>query len=210
MELGADYVEMDIRFTKDDVPVISHDSTALRMFGDPSKISDLPLKEFLLLRYRQDPRYTAKRLSDVFLSGVSPILFHIKEGGDRLPSILDCIEEYEYQDRVVLGVVSAKDIRTVKVRDPRMRVLAFSSSKEALPEFANDGADILRYWEPWVTREDVEAMHAIGKKAWVMAGRPSEDIVGYTDDRKLVDLARMGVDGILINEISNAKRVLGL
>ena len=46
LEQGADYVEMDIRYTSDKVPVICHDTSALRIFGKNSDIDSLPLQNF--------------------------------------------------------------------------------------------------------------------------------------------------------------------
>jgi glycerophosphoryl diester phosphodiesterase len=42
-ELGADMVEIDIRVTADDVPVIAHDADLRRVFGVDGLISDMPL-----------------------------------------------------------------------------------------------------------------------------------------------------------------------
>ena len=44
-ELGADMVEIDIRVTADDVPVIAHDSSLKRVFGVEGEISQLTLAE---------------------------------------------------------------------------------------------------------------------------------------------------------------------
>lgn len=35
LQAGAAYVELDIRFTREDIPVISHDDNAQRLFGSP-------------------------------------------------------------------------------------------------------------------------------------------------------------------------------
>lgn len=40
-EAGAWGLEMDVRFTKDDVPVVHHDETLLRTFGRPLSIQDI-------------------------------------------------------------------------------------------------------------------------------------------------------------------------
>ncbi len=44
-ELGADMVEIDIRFTSDHIPVIAHDSNLKRVFGVEGDISQLSLAE---------------------------------------------------------------------------------------------------------------------------------------------------------------------
>lgn len=44
-ELGADMIEIDIRVTRDEVPVIAHDSSLKRVFGVSGEINELTLKE---------------------------------------------------------------------------------------------------------------------------------------------------------------------
>jgi glycerophosphoryl diester phosphodiesterase len=44
-ELGADLVEIDIRRTADDRPVLLHDATLERLWGNPAALSDLTLAQ---------------------------------------------------------------------------------------------------------------------------------------------------------------------
>ncbi len=44
-ELGADMVEIDIRTTRDDIPVIAHDSSLKRVFGVDGEINEMTLAE---------------------------------------------------------------------------------------------------------------------------------------------------------------------
>ena len=41
---GADYVECDVRITKDGILILCHDDTLLRTSGNPTKVSDMRLK----------------------------------------------------------------------------------------------------------------------------------------------------------------------
>jgi glycerophosphoryl diester phosphodiesterase len=207
-ELGADYIELDIRFTKDEVPVISHDATAQRLFGDPSRICDLTSNEFLALKYLRNPSYGTNTLATFLESGVGKILMHIKEGRDRLETIAKCINKYLYDDKAVFGVVTAADSRAVKRLCPETKILAFASSEEMIPSFMNEGADIIRLWEGWVTSLAVDTIHRNGKKVWIMAGAPNDGSAGYTNDSNVADWLTMGVDGILVNEVSKVKRLL--
>jgi glycerophosphoryl diester phosphodiesterase len=44
-ELGADMIEIDIRVTRDEVPVIAHDSSLKRVFGVSGDVNELTLEE---------------------------------------------------------------------------------------------------------------------------------------------------------------------
>ncbi|MBQ4048681.1 MAG: hypothetical protein IJC93_09965 [Clostridia bacterium] len=77
----AELIEIDTRFTADDVIVVSHDRTAERVFGDPRAIAELTAVEFLALRHRADPAFASHTLADFLCADVGPILIHVKEGG---------------------------------------------------------------------------------------------------------------------------------
>ena len=47
---GADYLESDIQVTKDQVPVLFHDTDLKRLVGKQTRISDLTLSELQQIR----------------------------------------------------------------------------------------------------------------------------------------------------------------
>jgi glycerophosphoryl diester phosphodiesterase len=206
LELGADYIEMDIRFTKDNVPVISHDDDALKLFGNPAKISDLTVEQFVSLSFVCDESYHPHTLEELLASGVAPILFHIKEGGEPLVQILECIRTHGYEDKVVMGVMTSDDVRDVKAFGSHIKVLAFMPSIDHATEFINSEADIIRLWEKWVDEETVHHIQKAGKQVWVMAGYKST--TGYTSSENILAWKEMGVDGVLVDEIAKTKSLL--
>lgn len=206
LELGADYVEMDIRFTKDNVPVISHDGDALKLFGNPAKINELTAEQFSSLRYVDAHQLHPHTLVEVFSSGIAPILFHIKEGGESLTQILECIREHGYEDKVIMGVMTSEDIRNVKQFNQDIRVLAFMPSKDLALEFIDNQADVIRLWERWVDEEAVRIIHEAGKQVWVMAGY--KGTVGYTSPENLLAWKSMGIDGVLVDKVEETKSLL--
>ncbi|RED55747.1 glycerophosphodiester phosphodiesterase [Cohnella lupini] len=206
LELGADYVELDIRFTKDNVPVIAHDSDALRLFGNSSKISDLTEEQFKSLKYLLNDSCHPHTLEEVLKSGVAPILFHIKEGGSALTRILEYIRAHGYEDKVIMGVVTVGDVRLVKAFNHEIKVLAFIPSKEAIMEFIEQGADIIRLWEPWVDEPSVSLVQQAGKQVWIMAAYGG--IIGNTSAEKIVQWKHMGIDGVLADLVAENKALL--
>lgn len=208
LELGADCVEMDIRFTKDQIPVISHDKDGVKLFGTAKDVCGLTLEQFKELKFISEPDYHPHTLEEVLLSGVKPILFHIKEGGEQLGIILKKIHEYGYEDKVIVGVQLSEDAATVKAFNPGMKVLAFMKDKEAADDFLDAGADIIRLWEEWVTEEKVRHIHEYGRHIWVMAGSSSRHTTGYTSKEEFFKWKKMKIDGVIINEVSKARAYL--
>ena len=181
LEIGADYAEMDVRYTRDLQPVICHDA-------DPQAL------------------YRGAHSLDEMLGAVPSIVLHIKEGGGRMPILLGLIKERGCESRVVLGVTAAGDAAQIKRFNPAIPVLAFMPSPESAEEFAAQGADILRLWENWATEDAIRQAQALGKEVWIMArGRRG---CGYTSKRNLLLWRRLGVGGVLVNEVRKTKIIL--
>ncbi len=209
MEDGADFVEIDVRFTKDGMLAISHDDHAGYVFGVNKNISEMTGQEFLTMRHKDAPAYPSHTLADYMRSSISQLLLHVKQGGERVYDIMDEIENYGYTDKVVMGVCDAREARMIKTRNERMRVLGFIDENETgyINDFASAGADYIRLWEPWVTQERVNQIQALGKKVWVMAGWITVDLpVGYTDPENMEKWERMGIDAVLLNDIRTGQK----
>ena len=208
LRLGADLVEMDVRFTRDGAPVICHDANALRVFGVDRLCEDMTLREFEQLRFVDDTARGAHTLEDMLRSEISPILLHCKFSGERVTEVSRRILEFGAADACVLGVQTVRDVSRVVALAPSLRTLAFMPEPEQFDAFLNSPVTYVRLWEDWVTPGRIDAAHRAGKEVWVMAGQPEEGKVGYTDAENLRFWARMGADGILINDIGWALQVL--
>ena len=73
LALGADYLEIDIRFTRDGVPVISHDADLRRLFGDEEKICKLSAEGFHSRRHIARPDFGPAFLEEFFDAGAGTI-----------------------------------------------------------------------------------------------------------------------------------------
>ena len=208
LELGADCVEMDIRFTEDQIPVISHDKDGVKLFGITKNVCELTLEEFRKLKFLDQPQYHPHTLEEVLKSKVGPILFHIKEGGEQLNDILRYIRKFGYEDQVIMGVQYPEDSLRVKSFNPNMKVLAFMQDREVTDAFLETGADIIRLWEEWVTEEKVRHIHEAGRCIWVMAGSSEKHTTGYTSREALLRWKAMGIDGVIINEVTKTLQIL--
>lgn len=197
---GADMAEIDVRLTRDGVPVICHDDNVERVYGVNSLVGDMTLTEFLSLRNRHDPAVATYTLAMALEQQLRPLLLHVKcDNRAQWPVILDTIRRYGAQEHVVLGIGDPGAVALIKAFDPRLRVLAFMHGLEDLDDFLATPCEYIRLWEHWLTQADLDRVHARGKEVWVMSG--AYDTVGYTDWANLRRWESMGVDRVLINEI---------
>ncbi|HHY81886.1 MAG TPA: glycerophosphodiester phosphodiesterase [Clostridiales bacterium] len=208
LELGADYVEIDVRFTSDNIPVVCHDKKATRLFGLNKNIYEMTSTEFLSLRHLSDRRYRSHSLDDVLDCRIAPILLHCKVSGRFIYDLLYCLRRHNYENKVVIGVQSADDVSIIKNYNSDIQTLAFMQNHNHYKLFIQKGADVIRLWEPWVTARAVDRIHKAGCKVWVMACNVIRGGIGYTSEKKLHLWADMGVDGMLVNDVCWALEVI--
>lgn len=200
---GADYVEVDIRFTQDRKPVVIHDPTPEQLYGISTSVCKLTETEFLSLRRIADQSVCGHSFRHYLDCGIDRMLFHCKEGGPQLCEIVDLCREYGILERIVFGPQDPEDVQILKRYCPDVRVLAFMRKADDTKAMASAGADIIRLWDHWVTPERISCVREAGKKLWIMAKRPT---VGEIDDaeRAYADYEAWGADGILVNEVEPA------
>ena len=197
LENNVDYVEVDIRFTCDGKPVVIHDPTPEKLYGVRTPVCEMTEKEFLALRRIADKSVCGHSFKDYLECGIDRMLFHCKEGGERLNLVLDLCKEYGILEKVVFGVQSVKDVRIVKAYGD-IKVLAFMPSAMMISDFSEAGADYLRLWEKWCNEENIAKVKATGKKLWIMSDSPT---VGEVTDGCYEFYSQCGADGILVNNI---------
>lgn len=194
---GVDFVEVDIRFTSDNKPVVIHDATPEKLYGVNTPVCEMTETEFLALRRTADRAVCGHAFADYLDCGIDRMLFHCKEGGERLNMILDMCRDYGILDKVVFGVQSTDDVRLVKAYGD-IKVLAFMPKEYMIEDFAEAGADYIRLWQGWCSDENIAKVKAADKKLWIMSKSPS---VGEVTDGCYEFYEKCGADGVLVNNI---------
>jgi glycerophosphoryl diester phosphodiesterase len=208
LNIGADFLEMDVRFTRDAVPVVVHDDCLWRLFGTDKKVGEIPVSEFIALHYLNAKAYYPNILEDFLREGLRPLLLHIKEGGTRLEKLVFLLGAYQALGKVVFGVTSIEDQELLKSMDRNLNILGFIETAAGWQDYLSRGAGIIRLWDSWVAEEIVRGIHDQGGLVWVMTGNPFEGSVGQTTRERLLFLRDVEVDGILVNDPLFALKVL--
>lgn len=203
---NVDFVEMDVRFTREGVPVICHDPNTERVYGVNRQVADMSLAQFLELKNREQPENRTLTLDMVFEERLVPVLLHLKCDGQDLQTVLVHIARYGMQEKVVIGIGDPEAVAQIKAFDSRIRVLAFMHTEADMEKFLCSECEFIRLWEPWLTQEKIDRIRAAGKEVWVMSG--TFETVGRTDLSNLKKWEHMGVSAVLVNEVLKAKAVL--
>ncbi len=206
-QLGADVIELDIRFSRDRVPVVIHDADFRRLCGVERRVADCTAAEIAGLRYREHPQTGPAPFAAFASAGIAPLLIDFKLGAPELERFLPVLDSTGCLETTVVGVRSVDALRAARGYRKPVRTLAFMPGRGDSADFVAAGADIIRLWDPWVDAAAVAAVHAAGRLAWVMTGAPSEGSVGLCSRERLGGYFDLGLDGILLNDVALAVSV---
>lgn len=195
---GADYVEMDVLLTKDNVPVVIHDNNLKRLGKTPGNISDLTVEEVKKITIASGGKKDAiPSLEDLSreVKGKTKLLLEFKTHGKEKASIVDetikvleregileetifhtseneLIEEFnEKYEELSIGYVFIGKIGTFSARKMSNMSVDFISAEESL-----------------INKKMLREVHKAGKAvfAWTI-----------NEDYKAERLLELGVDGLI-------------
>lgn len=140
---GADYVEVDIRRTRDGVPVLLHDSTLMRTGWRPCRIRSMTLEDVARLRLRGG--HVLPTLADALAQAADGLGFALdtKDPG-AAPAALAAVEAADMVDRVLLWSQHDDAVRHYVARAPE-------GTEVALLRDTKGRADTDRYFDDAVT-----------------------------------------------------------
>jgi glycerophosphoryl diester phosphodiesterase len=213
IELGVDYVELDVRRTKDGVLVLMHDASVNRMTSGKGKIEDLAFDEIRKLDIRSKtgaPSGQKIPTFDEFLERAKGRMKLYVDHKKAPPSeVLALIEKHGMLKDVVVYNGSPTILREYKRLAPSVWIMPdHPRSIEAIDALAKDlkpetldGS--IREW----TAPEVEAAHKAGCRVWV-------DNIGSLDNPAGIKQAvETGVDAIQTDNpeiVLNVLRGMGL
>ena len=208
--MGADYVECDIRKTKDGTLVIFHDPSLSRLAGRELRVTDVTAEEMAaLLEANGRTLLTFDRLCEEYKES-TPILLHIKLLDPDAPFV----EKVASSGLpITAGVMSLPMLQLFAEKFPAERILAFMPKPEMAGDFYRGGAGILRLWEDWLCRITPADLHTAypDAKVFIMAYDPARDpehtyyLPSMDGSAETLDRCEaMGADGVLLNDLAMA------
>jgi glycerophosphoryl diester phosphodiesterase len=181
----VDYVEIDLRTTKDSVLVIMHDATVDRMTNGKGKISDLTYAEIKQLKVMDKKKdstktYSVPTFEEVLKTCRDKIHIYLDFKNASVLQSYNMIEKYGMEKQMIVYINSPSQYEEWRKLVPSMPVMLSMpdniKNEDQLKIFiAKDPLELLDGDYSSYTRAMVKAATAAGKTAWPDIQSPDED-----------------------------------
>jgi glycerophosphoryl diester phosphodiesterase len=208
IEIGADWIELDVQETADGEVVVMHDSNLKRTTGVDKEIWEVTYDEIKDLdngswfdkKYQEVRIPTLEEVLDV-TKGKIRLNIEIKPTGHEQNlenRVVEILEEYHAEDSCVVSSMKYDSLRKVKEANPDIETVYITSvsyGNFTVLEYA-DGYSVESLM---VTQSFVKRAHKAGKEVYVWTVN-SEDTL-----KKIVD---MGVDKVITDDPAMAQQLI--
>lgn len=196
--LGADMVEVDLRFTRDNVPVIFHDSSLMRIYGINQLISDLTLQALMsIIPEGKEAILTFEELVARCKSLRLALYLDIKDmNADDIAWIYQIVESAGMREFCIFASFRADWIAEIKANFPKAITSILFSSIHVDPVLLANAVNA-DYVHPCFER--FENPHELITGEWLQRVRDSDlGVICWHEERPAVikSLFELGVDGI--------------
>lgn len=203
--LGVLAIETDIRLSRDDGLILSHDEALTRLVGRPERTTDLDLAELRRIVVGTDAEEGPQRLATpaelfALADGRIRFLLDLKLPTAGLPTLLAAIREAKVEESVILGVRTLPTLAAIKAEAPGIATLAFGQMRADVWALVAAGAGIARLWQPWVEATALARAAALGTPVWVMCSGTAAATNGEATVAELLALRRAGIDAVILND----------
>jgi glycerophosphoryl diester phosphodiesterase len=201
---GADFIETDVRLTRDRVPVACHDAGLARLCGDACLLSNLSLAE---ARALHPALCTVADVCAQILPRALLLLDVKLTEADDLLDMAATLAPLHPAGRIMLGLRSLKAVRLLQPHLPGWPRLGLFADPADYPALAEQGGTWARLWEAEATPEQVARLQSLGLNVVIMTGQPTAQSVGVIDPDRLAGLLRRSPDAVMLNDPGMALRL---
>lgn len=192
--VGADGVELDVRATRDGAVVVFHDHDLRRLAGDARALDALLRRELPAVGGAPIP--TLDDALDLLLGAGLRVNVEVKAGAAACAGVLARRRPAE-RERVVVSSFDPAALTAVREALPSVAcALLFDREAALAPSAFADVAGVHPHHEA-VDAPSVARWHARG---WFV------NVWTVNDPARARDLARMGVDGLVTDDVPAARR----
>jgi glycerophosphoryl diester phosphodiesterase len=207
IEDGADWVEIDVQETADDVVIVAHDSDFMKLAGVPTKVWDATMEDVAEIDIGSwfDPEYADERtptLRQVLeaAKGKAKVIIELKYYGhdvDLENRVAALVEEFEMQDDIATMSLKYPAVQKMEKLRPDWRAGVLAAT--AVGDLSGLEGEFVAVNAGMATPGLVRSVQAAGKDIYVWT---------VNDPLQMSAMASMGVDGLITDDPALANEVL--
>ncbi|NVM34105.1 MAG: hypothetical protein HWN81_00820 [Candidatus Lokiarchaeota archaeon] len=209
IELGADYIEFDVHQSQDGALVVIHDNDILRRMGYNNSINQMTLKELQKLDLGEGERIPELWEVLKLAKGNINLVCEIKAKGIS-DKVITLLREEEVIDSTIIQSFYVNILLEVRKLEPKLELAAIVPiTEEYIPEWHKKKNLIENVID--LDFPILETRHKnVDEEFLRYSHKHNLKVFAYTINTKktMKRMVKMGVDGIIVNSISKAKRVL--
>ena len=179
-DIGADMVELDVRFTADRHPVVIHDKTVDRTTDGRGSVDQMSLAALRSLNTRARlPIPTLDEALAFSRNSGMPVLIDLKDERPDAARIVDAIRASGTAHRITVGVHSVPVLHALRqaAQGLKLATLALVPDQDEIDAFLGEDVDIVRLWARWIANTPalVGRVSAADACIWVTTGRLKDE-----------------------------------
>ena len=209
IELKADYVEFDVRETRDGNLVVTHDEDIKRITGKDGLIKDMTLNELRKLNFGEGEKIpTLQELVELTKNRIGLNCEIVVEGITE--KVIHIFREYDIIDTTLVSSFIHDELLKIQKLEPYLKLASleptpgtinvdWGKKKEMIQYCIDNNLYAINPIVMMVDQQFVDFAHANNIK-----------VFPWTVDSKVVikKLIRLGVDGIITDDISHTREIL--
>lgn len=205
---GADWIELDVRQTKDGVVVVTHDANLQRIAGVDKNVSDLTYDELQTYDvgswFSNDYKGLKVATLDEALKlckGKVKVNIELKDADDKpdfIQNVIRVVDQNGFKNDCVLASAGLDALREVKSFDPSCRTL-YIMTIAAGDVFSEPAADAFSLEAYSVTEDIVGEIHQAGKQLFVWT---------VNDEESVDEMVGLRVDNIITDDLAATREAI--
>ena len=209
IELGADYIEFDVHQSQDGALVVIHGNDILRRMGYNTSIDQITLTELQKLDLGEGERVPELWEVLKLAKGKVNLLCEIKPKGIS-DKVLTLLRDEDVIDTTIIQSFNVDVLLEVRKLEPELELATnVPITEEYMPEWHKRKNLIEKAID--LDFPIIEIRHKnVDEEFLLYSHKHNLKVFAYTINTKRVmeRMIKMGVDGIIVNSISKAKKIL--
>ncbi|GIO26385.1 glycerophosphodiester phosphodiesterase family protein [Ornithinibacillus bavariensis] len=214
VELGTDFIEIDLRMTKDGQLISIHDETVDRTTNGEGEVSQFTLAELEQLdagswfsnEYQGEKIPTLEEIFDTFGKNTNYFIETRPMNGELVmeDELLRLIEEKGLKDYVIIQSFSRDSLKKIHQQNseiPLVQLLYVNLTKEVREDEVKEYATGVGPYAPTIDKEFVERMHEVGLEVYVWFDNKDEK-------EFMPKVLSYGVDAVFTDFLDNTVEVM--